>query len=93
MCAHRKKRVTVFANGRATNGKVLFVPKKWNDFLARCSRKLGLPAPVCGRFFFFFDFRFDLRTRFLRSVALCCVVCALACVRFGFVIAFSADRL
>ncbi len=39
-----KKRVTVFVNGRRVNGKAIYVPKKWNEFVKSAGRKLGINA-------------------------------------------------
>lgn len=39
-----KKRVTVFVNGNRVGGKVIYVPKKWTEFLKVAGRKLGINA-------------------------------------------------
>ena len=37
-----KKRVTVFVNGKRIGGKVIYVPKKWTEFLKVVGRKLAI---------------------------------------------------
>jgi hypothetical protein len=45
-----KKRVTVFVNGQQQNGKVLLVPRKWNEFVEIACSKLRL-TPLATRIF------------------------------------------
>jgi hypothetical protein len=39
-----KKRVTVFVNGKRVGGRVIYVPKKWPEFLKVAGRKFGVNA-------------------------------------------------